>query len=119
MRPTEDSTRGLSGPNADQGVATAGDGRITAPASYLCGLTWDGTYLWHSDQDAARIYAIDRATGAVVRTFRCGFVRADLTFDGSMLCQVGGRPKRLVLIDPGTGPARSPVARRFLRRAAA
>src|SRR5207249_2590488 len=29
--------------------------------------------------------------------------RADLAYDGAMLCQVGGRPKRLVLIDPETG----------------
>lgn len=76
---------------------------LRAPGQYLCGLTWDGTYLWHSDQDALRIYAIDPADGSVVRTFSCADVRADLAYDGAMLCQVGGRPKRLVLIDPETG----------------
>ena len=84
-------------------MVTASDNLIAAPADYLCGLTWDGSYLWHSDQHAATIYAIDRGTGTVVRRLPCDYVRSDLTFDGSMLCQVGGRPKRLVLIEPRTG----------------
>jgi outer membrane protein assembly factor BamB len=77
--------------------------RLPAPGRYLCGLTWDGTHLWHSDQDAARIYAIDRSDGSVVRSFGCAHVRADLAYDTAMLCQIGGRPKRVVLIDPKTG----------------
>jgi outer membrane protein assembly factor BamB len=76
---------------------------IGAPAGYMCGLTWDGTWLWHSDQDAEMIYAVDRRDGSVARRFRCPHVRADLAFDGVRLLQVGGRPKRLVLIDPATG----------------
>jgi hypothetical protein len=76
---------------------------LPLPGTYPCGLTWDGTHLWHSDQVAGEIYAIDPATGAVVRTLSCPSVRADLTFDGRWLCQVGMRPKRLVLIDPRTG----------------
>ena len=76
---------------------------LPAPGRYLCGLTWDGEHLWHSDQEALRIYAVDSKTGAVVRDFECKWVRADMTFDGSMLCQVGGRPKRLVLVDRDTG----------------
>lgn len=85
-------------------AATApGSGPLPAPAAYMCGLTWDGTDLWHSDQDAAKIFAIDPATGAVKRTFACDKVRADLSYDGVHLCQVGGRPKRIVLIDPVTG----------------
>jgi hypothetical protein len=76
---------------------------LPSPGSYLCGLTWDGQHLWHSDQGAAVIYAVDRLTGAVVRTLSCPEVRADLTYDGSALCQVGGRPKRLILVDPASG----------------
>jgi hypothetical protein len=76
---------------------------LPAPGTYLCGLTWDGRHLWHSDQAAERIYAIDPADGAVVRTFACPPVRADLAYDGEVLCQIGGRPKRLVLVDPHTG----------------
>lgn len=76
---------------------------LQAPGQYLCGLTWDGMYLWHSDQVATRIWAIDRADGSIARTFRSAWVRADLAYDGDVLCQVGGRPKRLVLIDPDTG----------------
>ena len=76
---------------------------LPSPASYLCGLTWDGVRLWHSDQEARKIWAIDPADGTVVRTFDCGRVRADLAYGGHLLYQVGGRPKRLVLIDPETG----------------
>ncbi|NDU71394.1 hypothetical protein GWI34_01975 [Actinomadura sp. DSM 109109] len=84
-------------------ATAAGTGALPAPAAYMCGLTWDGTHLWHSDQDAEKIFAIDPATGAVDREFACARVRADLAYDGTRLCQVGGRPKRIVLIDPGDG----------------
>lgn len=76
---------------------------VPGPAGYMCGLTWDGTRLWHSDQDAEMIYAVDPREGAVVRQFPCRQVRADLAFDGTRLLQVGGRPKQLVLVDPTTG----------------
>jgi outer membrane protein assembly factor BamB len=76
---------------------------LPGPAGYMCGLAFDGTLLWHSDQDAERIFAVDPADGSVVRSFACTKVRADLTHDGEVLCQVGGRPKRVVLIDPATG----------------
>lgn len=76
---------------------------LPAPGAYLCGLTWDGVHLWHSDQGALKIFAIDRADGTVVREHECKWVRADLAFDGSVLCQVGGRPKRIVLVDRDTG----------------
>jgi outer membrane protein assembly factor BamB len=89
--------------NESQETASMGIHWLPAPGNYLCGLTWDGTYLWHSDQNAAEIYAIDRVTGSVVRTSSCHEVRADLTYDGSMLCQVGGKPKRLLLVDPVSG----------------
>ncbi|HEX6869801.1 MAG TPA: hypothetical protein VF163_01775 [Micromonosporaceae bacterium] len=69
----------------------------------MCGLTWDGTQLWHSDQDAETIYAVDPRTGAISRQFPCPHVRADLAFDGTYLLQVGDRPKQLVLIEPTTG----------------
>jgi hypothetical protein len=76
---------------------------VAAPGTYLCGLTWDGRLLWHSDQVAARVYAIDPGDGVVVRSFPSGWVRADLAYDGRLLAQVGGRPKRLALIDPADG----------------
>lgn len=76
---------------------------LPAPGTYLCGLTHDGEHFWHSDQEAGEIYALDPATGAVVRTLSCRRVRADLTVGGGALCQVGGRPKRILLIDPDSG----------------
>ncbi|ONI76341.1 hypothetical protein ALI144C_37430 [Actinosynnema sp. ALI-1.44] len=76
---------------------------LPGPAGYMCGLTFDGTLLWHSDQDAERVFAIDPADGSVVNEFGCTMVRADLAHNGRLLCQVGGRPKRVVLIDPATG----------------
>ncbi|WP_433528520.1 hypothetical protein ACQPYA_19430 [Micromonospora sp. CA-263727] len=76
---------------------------LPGPAGYMCGLTWDGTWLWHSDQDAARIFAIDPADGAVRRSFAYPDVRADLGYADGRLCQIGGRPKRILLIDPASG----------------
>lgn len=76
---------------------------LPGPSDYMCGLTFDGTLLWHSDQDAAKVYAVDPGDGRVVREFDCQKVRADLAHDGRWLCQVGGRPKRVVLLDPENG----------------
>jgi hypothetical protein len=76
---------------------------LPGPASYMCGLTWACGHLWHSDQTAGKIFAIDRMTGAVVKEFDCPLARADLAYHDGWLCQVGGRPKRLLLIDPRTG----------------
>ncbi|HET6503025.1 MAG TPA: hypothetical protein VFG87_19905 [Amycolatopsis sp.] len=76
---------------------------LPGPAAYMCGLTWDGTLLWHSDQDAGKIFAIDPADGTVERELACARVRADLSYDGAQLLQVGGHPKRVVLVDPSTG----------------
>ncbi|RJO72568.1 hypothetical protein D5S18_22320 [Nocardia panacis] len=76
---------------------------LPAPTNYLCGLTWDGARLWHSDQDAQRIYAMDPVSGALTHTLTCDRVRADLAFDGKELLQVGGYPKRLLRIDPESG----------------
>jgi outer membrane protein assembly factor BamB len=76
---------------------------LPAPGTYLCGLTWDGTHLWHSDQEAGTIVAIDPVTGSVPRILRCSRVRADLAFHDGWLCQVGGRPKRILLVDTATG----------------
>ncbi|MDX8034135.1 hypothetical protein SK803_28285 [Lentzea sp. BCCO 10_0856] len=76
---------------------------LPGPGEYMCGLTYAGRLLWHSDQDANRIWAIDPRFGEVVRELECKRVRADLTHRDGLLCQIGGRPKRIVLIDPGTG----------------
>src|SRR5262245_5382209 len=76
---------------------------LPAPGSYMCGLTYLGECLWYSDQVAEKIFAIDPTDGAVVREFDCSRVRADLAHHDDLLCQVGGRPKRIVLVDPTTG----------------
>ena len=89
---------------AQEGETIAAISRtLPGPAGYMCGLTWDGTHLWHSDQDAGKIFAIDPADGRVVREFGFASVRADLAFDGTRLAQVGGRPKRMLVIDRETG----------------
>ncbi|MFI9005784.1 YncE family protein [Actinosynnema sp. NPDC053489] len=76
---------------------------LPSPGDYLCGLTWFDRLLWQSDQDAGRIWAVEPGFGEVVRELECDRVRADLTHHDGLLCQVGGRPKRLVLVDPATG----------------
>lgn len=90
---------------------------IPGPGSYMCGLTWDGALLWHSDQDAGKLFGLDPSTGAVVRTVACAQARADVAYHSGMLWQIGGRPKRLLLIDPligreiGQRPVRPPSGR--------
>ncbi len=91
----------MSGVNPTVEAPTTG--ALKLPGTYPCGLTWDGTSLWHSDQMAQRIWAIDPSNGRVTREIDCDAVRADLAYDGSMLAQVGRRPKHLVLVDPKTG----------------
>lgn len=76
---------------------------VPAPGRYLCGLTHDGRYLWHSDQEAGKLFAVHPAHGEMVREVSNPRVRADLAFHDGLLHQIGGRPKRLVLIDPETG----------------
>ncbi|WP_159941983.1 MULTISPECIES: hypothetical protein [unclassified Nocardiopsis] len=76
---------------------------LPVPGTYLCGLTWDGGRFWHSDQRAGELYALDPADGRVLARHSCPGARADLAFVDGLVCQVGERPKRLLLIDPGTG----------------
>ncbi|MBV9445852.1 MAG: hypothetical protein JO345_08150 [Streptosporangiaceae bacterium] len=76
---------------------------LSGPGIYMCGLTWGDGLLWHSDQAAGKIFAMDRAIGTVVREIDCPQARADLAYHDGLLYQVGGRPKRLLLIDPRTG----------------
>jgi len=74
-----------------------------APGSHLCGLAWDGKYLWHSDGDTERIYRIDPASGRVSGEVPCPAVRTDLAHDGTYLWQIAGHPKRIVVLDPKDG----------------
>ncbi|WP_007023439.1 NHL repeat-containing protein [Saccharomonospora iraqiensis] len=76
---------------------------LPAPGSYLCGLTWDGSHLWHSDQRAGEVYALDPGDGTVLRRLSCPSARADLTVHAGRLWQIGQRPKRFLLLDPRTG----------------
>src|SRR4029077_4685540 len=100
MKRSRPSTRAVV---TNSGVPGEGLSRFPAPGDYPCGLTWDGHLLWHSDQKAGCIYAIDATNGSVAHAIGCPDVRADLTFDGTRLCQGGGRPKRLGLVEPSTG----------------
>ncbi|MFC6092281.1 hypothetical protein [Saccharothrix lopnurensis] len=76
---------------------------LPSPGAYLCGLTWDGRQLWHSDQQAGEVYALDPEDGSVRHTLSCPGARADLTFHDGRLWQIGMRPKRFLLLDPGSG----------------
>ena len=76
---------------------------IPGPGSYMCGLGAGDGRLWHSDQEQLRIYALDPASGAVLHSVECRWVRADLTYHDRIVYQVGGRPKRLVMVEPTSG----------------
>jgi len=90
---------------------------LPAPGTYACGLTFDGHDLWYSDQEAGKLVGLDRGSGAVKCEFACSRVRADLAYHDRLLCQVGGRPKRIILVDSRTGevvgekPVRPPSGR--------
>lgn len=76
---------------------------LPAPSQYQCGLAWDGEYLWHSDQDDKLLFQIDPIDGSVIKTLHSAWIRADLTYNGKHLVQIGGRPKRLVFLSTETG----------------
>jgi outer membrane protein assembly factor BamB len=76
---------------------------IPGPSEYMCGLTWSGTRLWHSDQQAGQLYALDREDGRVQRQLRCASVRADLAWSGTHLWQIGMRPKRFLVLAEDDG----------------
>lgn len=76
---------------------------IPAPGTHLCGLAWDGHYLWHSDASTDRLYRIDPATGKVLAEIPCPEVRTDLAYDGKNLWQIAGSPKKILILDPEKG----------------
>lgn len=74
-----------------------------APGTSLCGLTWDGSYLWHSDGTTDLIYRLDPLTGETLGRVDCAQVRTELVYEGGVLWQIAGQPKRIVKIDPESG----------------
>jgi hypothetical protein len=74
-----------------------------SPGGHLCGLAYDGEYLWHSDGTTHRIYQIDPGTGVVLRSIGCDDVRTCLGFDGHNLWQIAGKPKRIRVLATKNG----------------
>ena len=74
-----------------------------APGSHLCGIAWDGYYLWHADAGTDRLYCLDVHTGAILQEVACPEVRTGLTYDGTSLWQMAGHPKRIRVINPADG----------------
>lgn len=76
---------------------------LPEPGDHLCGVAWDGRYLWHSDGTTHIIYRMDPVTGEVTCALSCDRVRTCLAFDGTNLWQIAGQPKRLRIIRPTNG----------------
>ncbi|NMP24975.1 hypothetical protein [Sulfobacillus harzensis] len=76
---------------------------VPAPGEHLCGVAWDGLGLWHSDGATNAIYQVDPETGEVKSELSCDDVRTCLGFDGNLLWQIAGTPKRIRLIRPTDG----------------
>ena len=74
-----------------------------APGSHLCGIAWDGYYLWHADAGTDRLYCLDVHTGTILQEVACPEVRTGLTYDGTSLWQMAGLPKRIRVINPADG----------------
>ena len=76
---------------------------FSSPGEHLCGLAFDGQWLWHSDGAMMEIYQIEIPTGRVVKTLDCPGIRTGLAYDGQHLCQIVDSPNQLRFIDPATG----------------
>jgi len=78
---------------------------VPAPGDHLCGLAWDGQFLWHSDAGTDKIYRLSPETGAVVAALSCRQVRTCLAYDGAagQVWQIAGRPKAIRVVDAATG----------------
>lgn len=85
------------------------DRSFPAPGTHLCGMAWDGEYLWHSDGDTNRLYCIDPTTGTIVAEIACPDVRTDLAYDGANLWQIAGHPKRIRIMDPTRSQVRDEI----------
>ena len=53
---------------------------IPSPGSHMCGLTWDGHFLWHSDGSTNQLYCFDLSTNQLLRSLPCPEVRTGLSF---------------------------------------
>lgn len=71
---------------------------VPAPGSHMCGLTWDGHYLWHSDGASDSLYCLDQGSNKIVLSLPCPEVRTGLSFKGGALWQVVGRSKTLAVV---------------------
>jgi glutamine cyclotransferase len=74
-----------------------------ALGSHVCGMAWDGHYLWYADAGTDRLSCLDVHTGTILQEVVCLEVRTGLTSDGTSLWQMAGHPKRIRVIDPADG----------------
>jgi hypothetical protein len=61
--------------------------QFDAPGNGPAGLAWDGRLLWNADFTAGRIFALDPASGEVVRSLVCPGNLSGLAWDGRSLWQ--------------------------------
>jgi hypothetical protein len=76
---------------------------IPVRALKLCGLTWNGQYLWYSEAVRNQIVALDPGSGEIAHRIPCPGVRTDLTTLGGNLVQVAGEHRALRVIAPDSG----------------
>jgi hypothetical protein len=76
---------------------------IPSPGSHMCGLTWDGHFLWHSDGSTNQLYCFDLSTNQLLRSLPCPEVRTGLSFRDGSLWQVVGQPKTLAVVSAEAG----------------
>lgn len=76
---------------------------IPVRALKLCGLTWNGEYLWYSEAVQNQIAALDPGSGEIAHRIPCPGVRTDLTTLGGNLVQVAGDDRALRVVSPESG----------------
>jgi glutamine cyclotransferase len=68
---------------------------VPAPGPQPCGIAWDGTTLWISDENEKKLFRIDPLSGRVKYSFRYEGIPAGMAWDGKNLWQADSSAKKI------------------------
>jgi hypothetical protein len=75
---------------------------LPIPEGKWFSLTWDGENFWSVDHGGGEAVSISSTDGSVLKRLRIENCGAVAWWDGALAC-VGGKPKELKKVDPGSG----------------
>ncbi|GAK14147.1 YncE family protein [Geomicrobium sp. JCM 19039] len=70
--------------------------RVEAPGKHLCGLSWDGKRIWHSDGKENYIYSL--MNNQFIEQIKMTNIRTDLTVHGNRIFQIAGLHKKEICV---------------------